>query len=175
MNQLYAEMETGAIEHLSGAGVAASEVQFERTADMRHVGQGFEVEVPVPAGTLSETSQQHLTDAFFATYEQLFDRRVEDVPIEVMSWRLTARAATPSLTFEFDTAGVSRTMARGQREIRLDGGEMLLADVYDRYALSSGSQLAGPAIIEERESTTLVGPDCTVRVDEWLSLIVDID
>jgi N-methylhydantoinase A len=175
VNALYADMEARAIEDLRAAGANPSAVKFTRTADMRHVGQGFEIAVPVPGGLLVAADEQTLRAAFFDAYATLFERRVEDVPVETMSWRLQAEAPAPDLmiTSQHDADVVPRP--RAQRPLTLPGLGTMMADVYDRYALTPGTSFDGPAIVEERESTAVAGPDCKLSVDAHLNLIIDIE
>ena len=174
VNALYVEMEASALKDLSAAGADPASVKFTRKADMRHVGQGFEIAVPVPGGTLVTAAEETLRANFFDAYATLFERRVEDVPVETMSWRLQAEAPAPELKLasKKDVDTVAR--AHAQRELTLPGLATMTADVYDRYALAPGSTFSGPAIVEERESTAVAGPDCTLCVDAHLNLIIDI-
>lgn len=175
VNTLYAQMEANALDDLRAAGADPAQVQFTRSADMRHVGQGFEIPVPVPGGTLDTHAEQTLRSAFFDAYETLFERRVEDVPVETMSWRLQAQAPAPELSLNSGPRPDATVGPRGQRHLTLPGHDTVLADVYDRYALTPGTTFNGPAIIEERESTAVAGPDCRVCVDAHLNLIIDIE
>lgn len=173
---LYADMEREARELLVDAGAAADEIVFTRSADMRHVGQGFEIEVPVPDGTLDAAGLDRLRASFFRTYEALFERTVTGVGIEAMTWRLaaTAPAYEPSLRFD-SLAAASGEPVKGERLAWFAETGMTRCTVYDRYALTPGFTLDGPAVIEERESTTVVGPDARVTVDAHLNLVIEID
>jgi N-methylhydantoinase A len=175
VNKLYAEMEQSARRRLVTAGADADTIVFERRAEMRHVGQGFEIEVPVVDGALSETSAERIREAFFATYFELFERNVTEVGIEVMSWRLGASAPPRHIPLNFRSIGTQeKESLRGHRNVHFAEHGTVSAAVYDRYALSAGQAFSGPAVVEERESTTVIGPGAQVNVDEHLNLIIDI-
>lgn len=175
VNELYAEMEMRARERLVEAGANPDQIAFERRADMRHVGQGFEIEVPVPSGKLLPEQSGALREAFFAAYFELFERKVTEVGIEAMSWRLSATAPPRSVPLNFRSLAAAQGEARrGERSVFFPDHGWAQTAVIDRYSLQAGEQFAGPAVIEERESTTVVGPDSRVRVDEHLNLIIDI-
>jgi N-methylhydantoinase A len=176
LDRLFGEMEAEARALLTEAGADPAGIAVRRTADMRYVGQGFEVSVPLPDGPLGPARLAHLTDAFHGTYRQLFERHVTDVPVEALSWRLAATAPVPNLALRFagqPTAG--RDPGKGMRPVYFPETGLAPCPVLSRYALRPGTELRGPAVIEERESTTVVGPDARVSVDRYLNLIIDID
>jgi N-methylhydantoinase A len=175
-NVLLAEMEEEARTLLVEAGAAPDKIRFERMADMRYVGQGFDVPVPLPDGTLDSTSREIIGKSFFAAYQELFERTVEDVLIEIMSWRLSATGPKTDISLKFgDETLVEGTPEKGTRDAHFPEFGKLTCTVYDRYAFKPGFTFSGPAVIEERESTTVLGPDTKVRVDEYLNLFVDIE
>ena len=175
LNALFAEMEDEARSLLMEAGAGSDEITLTRTADMRHVGQGFEITVPIPAGPLDAATLPALRDAFFAAYQQLFERTVTEVPIEAMSWRLAATAPVPNIALNFGGQPVGTgTALKGQRQVYFPETGFAPCDVYDRYALKPGDAFEGPAVIEERESTTVVGPGAAVTIDRYLNAIIDL-
>jgi len=114
-------------------------------------------------------------EAFFDSYQALFERTVRDVPVETMSWRLAASAPTPNISLHFGGQPVGQgEPVKGRREAYFAGFGKVQCAVYDRYAFKPGFAFDGPAVIEERESTTVLGPDAGVTVDDFLNLVVSI-
>ena len=174
LNGLFDEMEHDAQALLTEAG--ARDFSIVRQADMRCVGQGFEIKVDLPAGRLDADALPQIREAFYRTYEQLFGRRLEDVPIEALSWRLAATGETPKIGLHFDgLRSGDANIVKGTRSAYFSGHGYMSCNVYDRYALQPGTQFSGPAIVEERESTVIVGPDGQVSVDQYLNLIININ
>ena len=101
LNALYAAMEQEAKDLLVESGARPDEITIRRLADMRYVGQGFEISVPVPAGELGTAQQDTMRELFLDTYQQLFDRRVTDVAIEALTWRVSATAPIPNVQLNF--------------------------------------------------------------------------
>src|SRR5690606_31060278 len=131
---------------------------------------------PLPAGRLGPGSLAAIEEQFFTTYERLFDRRIAEVPIEALTWRLSASGPVPDIRLRFAGADTGEGEARkGTRDVYFPETGFVACPVYGRYALREGAKLRGPAVIEERESTAVVGPDATVTVDRYLNLIIDID
>jgi N-methylhydantoinase A len=169
-------MEGEARALLVEAGADPSELTLRRTADMRYVGQGFEIPVPLPEGPLGSNSLDDLKERFLATYAQLFERRITDMPIEAMSWRLSATAPVPNVELNFGGQPARQGDARkGTRQVYFPQTGFAPCAVYDRYSLIAGTQLAGPAVIEERESTIVAGPDARITVDKHLNVVMEID
>jgi len=143
---------------------------------MRYVGQGFEIPVPLPEGPLGSGSVDDLKERFLATYAQLFERRITDMPIEAMSWRLSATAPVPNVELNFGGQPARQGDARkGTRQVYFPQSGFAPCAVYDRYSLTAGIQLSGPAVIEERESTIVAGPDARITVDKHLNVVMEID
>ena len=176
LNQLFGDMEDEATSLLIEAGAKESDIIFERKADMRYVGQGFEISVPVPNGQLSGSSIDELRLKFFDIYRKLFERVVSDVAIETMSWRLAAVAQVPNMALNFK--GKQGTMGgklKGQRSVFFPETGFAPCDVYDRYAFSVGDCVEGPAIIEERESTTVMPPRTRANIDGSFNLRIELN
>ena len=174
VNALFAEMTAEGSKLLREAGADAAEIALKPSADMRHVGQGFEIPVPLPSTKLGERDLPAIRDAFFASYEQRFGRIVEDTPIEALSWRLACVAPGRDIRISRDTPKGAAAAQRGTRDVLFDGVGTVSCAVYDRYALAPGTTFDGPALVEERESTCCVGPDAKVSVDPFLNLVIEL-
>ncbi len=184
VNTLFEEMESEGLRILRGAGVADTDVRIRRTAEMRYVGQGHEVEVEVPPGALGPGSLSPITAAFEGAYRSLYGRTPMGVPLEALNWRTVVSGPTPDLIIG-GRPGMASALPRSA------GTPMMAAPksrrpayfpeargyvetpVYDRYGLEPGARFDGPAIVEERESTTVVGPGGRVRVDGHQTLIIE--
>jgi N-methylhydantoinase A len=140
------------------------------------VGQGHEVEVEVPGGDLGTGSLHDLTSRFEAAYRALYSRTPMGVPIEALNWRLVLSGPTPEISMSAP-GGEDRTAAepiKGTRPAYFpETGGYIQTPVYDRYRLRPGMAFEGPAIIEERESTTVIGPRARIQVDARLSLLAE--
>jgi N-methylhydantoinase A len=176
LNGLFAEMEEEARALLVEAGADPGELTLRRSADMRYVGQGFEIPVPLAEGPLGPESLSDLTERFLATYARLFARRIADVPVEAMSWRVSATAPVPNVELNFGGQPARNSDPhKGSRHVYFPQTGFAPCAVYDRYALTAGVHLTGPAVVEERESTIVAGPDARIAVDKHLNLIIEID
>lgn len=139
---------------------------IHRTAGLRYVGQGYELEVPLE-GDLSV-----LTESFSEHYERAYGYR-EDLPIEAVTWYLTlVRPARERGTSEAAVRG--NQVLKGKRPAYFPETDVIEAPVVDRLALQPGTTLEGPALVEEPHTTTVVQPGDTVRVDDNRALQIAI-
>jgi N-methylhydantoinase A len=140
---------------------------------MRYVGQGHEVRVPLPEGELRRS--EALLELFEREYERLYGRRGPDVPVEAINWRVVSAGPRPDLELTAVAVDASSRPPEARRAAYFPAlGGYVETPVYDRYALRPGARLAGPAIVEERESTLVVGPGHLVSVTPELSLEVTL-
>jgi len=153
-----AALEADARAELAVGGVTDG-VQVGRSADMRLVGQMHEIAVPLPP----VLDLGALTAAFAAAYTARYATVQPGALIEAVSFRLTA--AGPAPTLSLDGGAAAATAARKGERPAWFGQGFQPTPVYDRYALAEGAVIPGPAIIEEREATTVVAPGDTLRVD----------
>jgi len=179
VNRLFSEMEAEGRRILRGAEVPDGDVRIRRTAEMRYTGQGHEVEVEVPHGPLDPRSLAAITAGFESAYRTLYSRTPMGVPIEALNWRVVVSGPVPDISVSGPTPGARTSTAatpvpKGTRQAYFPEARGYVdTPVYDRYALAPGASFAGPAIIEERESTTVAGPGARVTVDARLTLIME--
>ncbi len=174
-NGLLDEMSKDGREVLESSGLAASEISYQRSADMRYMGQGHEVSVPLPDGDLSGDHIGQVTAAFEQVYQALYGRKGPDVPLEVINWRVVASGPRPDMDFRLPVAAsAGKKVLKGSRlAYSPEEGSYVETPVYDRYSLEPGATFSGPAIVEERESTLIVSPQGRAQVDEYLNVIVE--
>jgi N-methylhydantoinase A len=174
-NELLDAMAEEGQKILQGSGLSAGEISYQRTADMRYVGQGHEVSVPLPGGVLNEQDVLRLTAEFEATYRGLYGRKGPDVPLEIINWRVVASGPRPQMNLRLARDDSNREDARkgSRRAYFAECSGFVETAVYDRYAFKPGMKFSGPAIVEERESTLIVGSRGRARVDSNLNIIVE--
>lgn len=176
VDKRFGEMEFEGRSILVGAGVDEREVSFRRFAELRYVGQGHQVRVSFPEGAIDGGMRDRLLSAFEAEYQRLYGRTAAGNPVEAINWRLIASAPPPKLPLDLlapDLAKSSPTEQKGERRIYVpETGRFQHVPVYDRYALGENFLASGPAIIEENESTVVVGSGAGIRVDELGSIII---
>ncbi len=176
LNRLFREMEEEAMAQIVEAGADPATVIMRRRADMRYSGQGFEIDVPVPDGEMDGSAADVMRQSFLDKYQELFGRQIDDLPIEALTWRIYASGPTPNVELNFAGQQIDEEPSdKGERQVYFPETGYATCRIYNRYALKPGDSFRGPAVIEERESTAVAGPDTTVSIDKYLNLVIDID
>jgi N-methylhydantoinase A/oxoprolinase/acetone carboxylase beta subunit len=165
-------LEADARAPLALAGVAAADVAVRRFAEMRYRGQGYELEVPLPAGRPDAAWLAGLTRAFESVYQTHYRHVPSGLPAEAVTWRVRAQSPAPSMPPARPPAAVAHA-PKGERRVWIPAeGAFRAVPVWDRYGLPPGWRAAGPVVIEEVESTTVVTPAFEVEVDAALNLVL---
>lgn len=174
IEELFEEMREQALKTLTKMGAPADAIIFERSADMRYVGQGYEVTVPLAERTLRDAGR--LIEAFYRTYRDRFGRHLTDVPVEALSWRLKALwQPVEDLRPAPRARRVTSARPKGRRPANYpEVGKFVSVPIYDHYSLEPSMRITGPAIIEQRESTAVLGPKDHAVIDVSRNLLVSI-
>ncbi len=173
VNQVLDDMAAQGDAILARSGVSADERRVSRQADVRYAGQGHEIRIDLPDGLLGPHHLPAIRETFEIVYRSLFGRTGPDVPLEGVSWRVLASGPRPFLRLNARPSAESKNALKGQRPVYFpEWQEHRPTNVYDRYLLVSGAELEGPAIVEERESTTVIGPGARIQIDESRNLSV---
>ena len=158
---------------LSSAGVPDKDVRFRYGLDARYSGQGNEITVWVGTGASWPASDASVRDAFESEYRHIYGMTIPDVTIEAVTWRLSAFADKAQVTPDVGqaAAGGSAGPVSHRPAVFERGSDPLVVPVYRRQDLGVGARFAGPAIVEERETTTVIRPGWRVAVASDGSLV----
>ena len=176
IEKIYKEMEAEGVRTLEKSG-RTEDVKFERSVDTRFVGQGSETSVAIPESDFTMVKREEVRRRFDEMYEKLYGRTYPDSPVEFINFRV--RASLPERLLQLPKAekkaGSLEHAVKGQRQAYSGiAKDFIPYTVYDRYSLFPGGKFQGPAIIEERESTVIVGEDASVSVDDYGFLWIDL-
>ncbi|HVF64855.1 MAG TPA: hydantoinase/oxoprolinase family protein, partial [Casimicrobiaceae bacterium] len=174
--EITGDLEARVRAQLKSTGTDAAESHVLLRLDMRYEGQGYEVEVRVPPIDATRALAE-LPARFASAYAAIFGMSFADRSIEIIAWKCEVHGPVPGedAAYRLRTPAVSANALRGRRPVYL-GATNGYADcpVYDRYGLAPGVEVAGPALIEEAESTCVLAPGDRARVDDQRNLIIDI-
>ena len=171
---LYAEMVVEARGLLLGAGADPADIIYKPAADMRYVGQGFEIPVPMPSLAPGQDDVAAIAENFLVAYRERFGRALDGLQIEALTWRLAASAPGRDIAMEGAQQAEAGEAQRGIRRTLFEGHGWCDCAVYDRYRLAPGAAFAGPALVEERESTCVIPPGAQVSVDKHRNLVIEL-
>ena len=146
-------------------GSFGAETEERRIAYMRYVGQGHEIAVPLPARPLTAADVPAIRAAYDAEYTRFYDRPVPGSDVEVMSYAVTVATLPPASAAPSTEAPAYQAEPARTQTVR-DTATGAIADwaIYERDGLNPGARFAGPAIVAEAETSTLVGPGWSGRI-----------
>ena len=161
---------------LRRAGTPREDIRVTRRLDMRYQGQGHDIEVTLPVAHEDADLLARLPTLFAERYADVFSLSFLDEPLEIVNWKVEASGPEPELADRYDMMIEAADEARkGSRRAYFPAaGGYVDCPVYDRYALHSGALVEGPALVEERESTCVLGVGDIATVDSRNNLIVEL-
>jgi N-methylhydantoinase A len=175
---IFHELEAKAREELAAEGMASAAARFARELDLRYTGQGYELRTPLD-GLFTE----RLTAASMATARARFDERhaqihghaAKERPVEVVSYRVRVRVTVPKYEPRSESAPArpAAPLAKGKRRIHFGATQSVEATLYERDKLDIGATIAGPAIVEQFDATTVIPQGWSGRVDGYRNLILE--
>ena len=172
-NRLLEEMaeEARAIVAQGAPGAALEE---SRLAYMRYVGQGHEIDVPVPAGRLVAADGGALMTAYEERYARLYGRAIPNMDVEILTWAVTVAAPSAPTQRVPDPPPAPAPLPIGRRQVFEPTAEAAIEfPVYARDQLVAGVRLSGPCLVAEAQTTTVVSPAFELRVDGLGDLILE--
>ncbi|MCP4332602.1 MAG: hydantoinase/oxoprolinase family protein [Gammaproteobacteria bacterium] len=172
VRRLFTEMEREG-RAVVRAGASNTKLNEQRLAFMRYQGQGHEIEIPLPAGKLGAGLVKEIRKRFDRLYQQQYGRIIPNVDVEIINWAFVA--ATPSPLTRKLTAIRRKRRPRpdGKRKIYWGQSRKTLnVACYRRESLQAGDCIAGPALIVENQTTTLVGPSFDAALDKVGNIVL---
>lgn len=178
IDRAFGELADRAAEWFVEEGVGEEGRALRRRMDLRYRGQNFELDVEVPEGhNFASDGVGAVIELFHEAHERVYGYRSEDAPVELVTFRLAASgsAAHVDVRREDLSASDPGRAAIGTRSTCFDPADGYVEiPVYDRALLTPGDELAGPAVIEQMDTTTVLLPGDSCRVDAYRNLIIEI-
>ena len=175
IESVFADLEQEAAALLAEAGVD-SQPNLEYAADMRYLGQGYELEVPLPGRPWGVDIADAIRTAHVTRYAAVYGYAESDVESEIITFKLRAAHTPARLDLPHRDSDPNATLIpkANRRAYFPEAGGWIDCPVYAREALNPGTVLAGPAIVEEEGSTTILLPDDQAEVDPYGTLLVTL-
>jgi N-methylhydantoinase A len=161
--EAFAAMEAAGAAMLEAASVPVARRGLVRFADVRYRRQAYELTLPVEDGTVTQAMLDRLAAAFHEKHEQTYGHANPAEPVQLVNLRLTAVGRLPDLKLAQVSDPASARVRT--RAVWFTATGFAPADVHWRNGLAAGTAITGPAIIEALDSTTVVPPEWTARID----------
>jgi N-methylhydantoinase A len=170
----FADLEKQGEQVLCESGVDHDGIEHIRSLEMRFIGQGSEIEVPVPA--VGDGWHDEVRRCFAEQYQERFGAVMpHGVEVEILTWRVTSRGPDPKARLRLPPPTKATEARVGTRQVFFPQARRYVETaVYDRYRLHAGAVLAGPALVQEGESTLVVAPGMRGEVLSDGSILVHL-
>ncbi len=162
-------------ERLEANAVPPPRRRYDRALDIKYVGQGYTLEIAVPEGAITNRTLTDIARRFHDRHEALYGFRAEGEPVEIINFRLRATGALERADPEPRPRGPrdARAARTGTRAAWVEAERAMRPhEIYDRALLAAGHVLAGPAIVEQDDSTTVIPPGWLGTVDGHTNLVI---
>lgn len=164
INSLLTKMQDEATA-IVAAGALGAKLQAHRAVEMRYEGQGHEISISLPAGKLRAADAGKLRKEYETRYARQFGLKIADVPIEFLTWSVNVSTIAKPSSSRAASKKAAKAVADGRRSVFDPGtGQKETVSTYSRKNLVPGARIAGPALVIEPQTTTLVprGWNCAV-------------
>jgi len=143
---------------------------------MRYAGQNYELSVSVPDGPITQSSLDSMAAGFEAAHNRMYGFVAADEPVQLVTFRVEAAGVVRKAAFQphpLQGADASSAIV-DKRDMWLpEANGFVSCPVYSRDKLQAGNRIAGPAIVEQMDTTSVILPGTTARVEPYLNLIVE--
>ncbi len=177
MAEIFVALQEQADHWFAEEGVASADRRLKRTADLRYHGQNYELAIDVPDGPITPATIAALAEGFANAHKRLYGFVAEGEAVQLVTYRVEAVGLVPKAAFrpEPDAGPDASHALIGSREVWFpEAGGFVACPIYDRDKLKSGNRFAGPAIVEQMDSTTVLLPGMTATVEPYLNLILEM-
>jgi N-methylhydantoinase A len=166
VNALLRDLDAAGRARMRDEDVPAEAVEVACTADMRYVGQAYELPVPILA-PLGPVDLARAQTAFHAVHERVYGYARPDQPVEFVNFRAvhTYRLPDPRVRRAAHLRGATTDARVAERLVHFGPAGFVPTPIYTRPRLPLGAELAGPAIVEQPDTTTVVPPRWTARLE----------
>jgi N-methylhydantoinase A len=143
---------------------------------MRYAGQNYELPIPLPDGPINTATLDALAEGFAEAHRRMYGFVAEGEPVQLVTFRVEAAGTVPKASFDPqpDSGPDASGAIIATRKVWLpEVGGFIACPVYERDKLNAGNRIAGPAIVEQMDATTVVLPNMMARVEPYLNLILE--
>lgn len=176
VGRLHAELRTRVLAELQGMGAVQQELQWTFAAYMRYRGQGHEIRVDLPGDVAGEDYIERMLECFHATYERTYGYCDRGTAVDASEWYLAAQRSTGAADMPHPVNEAQPAQRSTHRRLAYfpEDGDYRLVEVVARAQLAPGERVHGPAVIEEREATTVILEGDVAHVGAGGHLIIEI-
>lgn len=170
LEEAFTKIEKEAVERLRHEGVTPENTVLQRSVEMMYQGQWRSLSVSAPSPV---TSTEDLVAGFHNEHEREYNFRREDAPVSIFRIGVKATGVVQKAELPSHELVKQAPKAEGRRNVWFNG-KAVVTDIYDRAKMQAGSEFSGPAIVEQVDSTVVVPPEASARVDEYMNILISM-
>ncbi len=175
MNAVYDELEQSSRQKMIDDGISEDKVVLTRTLDVRYLGQGHELEVAFDGGVITRESLAAVKARFDDLHKQQYGFCSPDEAAQIVNIRITCigLVSKPEIREQPADRKSAEPAIKNRRDVFI-GGQFRETTIYDRGLLEPGMEIHGPAVIEQKDSTTLLLPGNVGRIDGYKNILIGV-
>jgi len=177
LNKRYRELGQKVFESIVQQGIHKKRIKVNRSAQMRFVGQTYEVETPIPDGKIGPKEMETIRINFYNEHEKEYGLADRELPIAFVNLRSTAigKVEKPSFEVSHIENETTENIQVVVRSVYFKDYGFTQTEVFDRRFLPTGFRVNGPAIIEDDLSTTVIAHEMIAEIDGYGNIIIFIN
>ena len=177
LNRHFRELDEKSAGLMRAQKISPESIEIIRSAQMRYIGQTYEVETPVPAGEISDSELREILNNFHNEHKKEYGFSEPAFPGAFVNLRSSAIGKTENPEFglpESDSKSINEALVE-KRNVYFEESGFTMTDVFDRAYLAIGTRISGPAIVNDRSSTTIIPPNTMAGIDGHGNIIIDLN
>jgi N-methylhydantoinase A/acetone carboxylase, beta subunit len=174
IQSIYNEMEEQSIDALTAEGFTRDKMDITRIADVRYVGQAYELSIIMNAGELTNESLDNVVSEFHETHLRQYGYKREEQTVEFINFRVVAQGLLPKMGYKNWDAEESKQKTDIYRDVYIEG-KWVNTPIFQCGELTAGMKIEGPAIIEQPDTTTMILPGHDMKVDCHSNMIISLE
>jgi N-methylhydantoinase A len=175
-NEIFRELDRVCSDKMEKDGIPISQVEIRKYAEMRYIGQAYEIEILLPEGQFSRESIGEAVRRFHEAHEAIYGHHDSASPVEFVSLRAVHSYSPAKPVFpRVQRTGSLSESKKGERNAYFDSGKSAVkTPVYDRWKIPTGERIKGPGIIEQEDTTTVIYPNHEAHMDEYGNILIEV-
>lgn len=176
MAGVFADLDRRSQAWFTAENIPGKDQRTRRTIDMRYAGQNYELSIPMPDGLQGEALLANIRQSFEQAHKQMYGYIAPEEPMQAVTFRIEATGAVrqAEIRQQAPATAALESAVMAKRDVWLaEASSFVSCPVYDREKLGPGHRIAGPAIVEQMDATTVLLPGQTATVDPYLNIIVE--
>jgi N-methylhydantoinase A len=172
---VFEHLEQPLRKQLEKQGVSSQSVSIHRLADLRYTGQAYEITLPTPEGKITKEWLDNLQETFHKKHKKQYGFAASQAPVTIVNLRVIAQGPMPALKPSRISRRRKKPQPRTSREVYFEEIDCFAqTPIYERSTLGFKSEIIGPAIIEQLDSTTVLHPDTRATIGKGGNMTLEV-